>query len=83
MNFEMEMEKSINDICNKRLSDTKKGIYNERIYYYTAFRNNKQFKAYGGRYEPFFKKWYIWTNNPNVLVIDTLFTRVEVFDQQI
>lgn len=82
MNFEMEMEKAINDICNKRLSDVKKGIFDHRIYYHTAFRNNKQFKAYGGKYEPLFKKWYLLSNNPNIEIVDTVFTRIEFIDQR-
>lgn len=78
MNFEMEIEKMMNDICNKK--DARKEYYECRIYYYTAFRNNKQFKAFGGRYEPFFKKWYLVNGNPNVEEVDALFTRME-FDE--
>ena len=74
--MECTYEKAINHICNNSFSKT--DIYAGRIYFHTTFRDNKKSKSFGMRYEPILKKWYILSNNPNVRIVDTLFTRIDL-----
>ena len=50
----------------------------QRIYYDVKFEDKEKIKAFGGRWDTYYKKWYVFNNNVNKDEINKIFTTISI-----